>query len=123
MRILLLDDNVDILESMRLLLATGGYDAVTSDDARAALELQRRQPADLLITDIFMPGTDGLETIVAFRSGWPRLKIIAISGGGVRARRDYLGVASEIGADIVMRKPVDPEELLTTVQRLANGHG
>jgi len=118
MRILVLDDNADVLESMRLLLASGGHDAVTSVDAREALELQRRQPADLLITDIFMPGTDGLETIVAFRSRWPGLKIVAISGGGVRAKRVYLVVAGEIGADVLMRKPVDPEDLLATVRRL-----
>ena len=119
MRILVLDDNADILESMRLLLASSGYDAVTSADAREALELQDRQPADLLITDIFMPGTDGLEAILAFRSRWPGLKIVAISGGGVRAKRDYLHVAREIGADVLMRKPVDPEHLLATLRTLA----
>jgi DNA-binding response OmpR family regulator len=119
MRILVLDDNEDVRESMRLLLAIGGHDAVTSGDAREALALQDRQPVDLLITDIFMPGVDGLETIVAFRSRWPGLKIVAISGGGVRAKRDYLGVAGEIGADLVMRKPVDVEELLAAVRKLA----
>jgi CheY-like chemotaxis protein len=119
MRILVLDDNADVLESMRLLLASSGYEAVTSADAREALELQHRQPADLLITDIFMPGVDGLETIVAFRTRWPGLKIVAISGGGVRAKRDYLSVAGEIGADVLMRKPVDPQHLLDTVRKLA----
>ena len=119
MRILVLDDNADVLESMRLLLAASGHDAVTAADAHEALELQSRQPADLLITDIFMPGVDGLETILAFRSRWPGLKIVAISGGGVRAKRDYLGVAGEIGADVLMRKPVDPEDLLATVRKLA----
>jgi DNA-binding response OmpR family regulator len=119
MRILVLDDNEDVRESMRLLLESSGHDAVSSGDAQHALELQNRQPVDLLITDIFMPGVDGLETIVAFRSRWPGLKIVAISGGGVRAKRDYLGVAGEIGADIVMRKPVDADELLATVRKLA----
>ena len=119
MRILVLDDNEDVRESMRLLLATMGHDAVASGDAHEALELQNRQPADLLITDIFMPGVDGLEAIVAFRSRWPGLKIVAISGGGMRAKRDYLGVAGEIGADVLMRKPVDPKELLATLHKLA----
>ena len=121
MRILVLDDNADLRESMRLLLAMSGYDAVASADAREALELQNRQPVDLLITDIFMPGVDGLEAIVAFRSRWPGLKIVAISGGGVRAKRDYLPVAGEIGADVLMRKPVDPDDLLATVRKLAPG--
>ena len=119
MRILVLDDNEDVRESMRLLLATMGYDAVASADAHEALELHSRQPADVLITDIFMPGIDGLEAIVAFRSRWPGLRIVAISGGGVRAKRDYLGVAGEIGADVLMRKPVDPADLLDTLRKLA----
>ena len=119
MRILVLDDNEDVRESMRLLLESSGHDAVSSADAHAALELHDRQPVDLLITDIFMPGVDGLEAIVAFRSHWPGLKIVAISGGGVRAKRDYLGVAGEIGADVVMRKPVDAEDLLAMVRKLA----
>ena len=119
MRILVLDDNEDVRESMRMLLATSGHDAVASADVREALELQNRQPVDLLITDIFMPGVDGLEAIVAFRSRWPGLKIVAISGGGVRAKQDYLNVAGEIGADVVMRKPVDAEDLLATVRKLA----
>jgi DNA-binding NtrC family response regulator len=123
MRILVLDDNVDLLESMRLLLDSCGHEAVTSTDVREAIDIQSRRPADVLITDIFMPGTDGLEAIVAFRSRWPDLKIVAISGGGVVAKRDYLGVAAEIGANAMMRKPFDPQELLDTVDRFARGEG
>jgi CheY-like chemotaxis protein len=122
MRILVLDDNVDILESLRLLLVSSGHDAETSTDAQEALEIHSRRPADLLITDIFMPGTDGLEAIMAFRARWPQLKIVAISGGGVLAKRgDYLGVAGAIGADAMMRKPFEPQDLLDTVARLGNG--
>jgi DNA-binding response OmpR family regulator len=124
MRILVLDDNVDILESLRLLLVSGGHDAETSTDAREAIEIQSRRPADLLITDIFMPDTDGLEAIMAFRARWPKLKIVAISGGGTLAKRgDYLGVAAEIGADAMMRKPFEPQDLLDTVDRLGSANG
>ena len=73
MRVLVVDDNRDILESMRLLLVHAGHDAEISDSAGGALEIQSERPADVLITDIFMPGTDGLETIVEFRARWPRL--------------------------------------------------
>jgi DNA-binding response OmpR family regulator len=119
MRVLVVDDNRDMLESMRLLLAHAGHEAEISDSADRALEIQRTRPADVLITDIFMPGTDGLETIVEFRARWPRLRIVAVSGGGSVARQDYLQVAREAGADAMLRKPFEPQRLIETVERLA----
>src|SRR5262245_21456655 len=107
MRILILDDNADMLESMSLMLASGGYEAEASASAAEAMAIHSERPADVLITDIFMPGTDGLETIVQFRSRWPQLKIVAMSGGGAVSRHDCLDVVTEIGADATIRKPFD----------------
>jgi DNA-binding NtrC family response regulator len=121
MRVLVVDDNRDMLESMRLLLAHAGHEAETSDSAESALLIQAERPADVLITDIFMPGTDGLETIVEFRARWPRLRIVAMSGGGTVARSDYLDVAREAGADAMLRKPFEPQRLIDTLERLAKG--
>jgi len=118
MRILVVDDNVDFLESMALLLGSAGYETETTNDGKKALALNDHQPADLLITDIFMPDTDGLETITQFRRRWPKLKIIALSGGGEVVRVDYLRMANRFGADATMRKPVEPRELLRTVAAL-----
>jgi CheY-like chemotaxis protein len=119
MRVLVVDDNRDMLETMQLLLAHAGHEAEVSDNAGRALEIQRERPADVLITDIFMPGTDGLETILEFRARWPDLRIVAMSGGGMVARRDYLEVAREAGADAMLRKPFEPQRLIETVERLA----
>lgn len=119
MRILVVDDNPDILESLALVLQSAGHDARTAVDSRLALRLHLERPADLLITDIFMPGADGFETIAAFRERSPDLKIIAMSGGGQLARRDYLGVAMEVGADVMMRKPFDPADLLRTLDEMS----
>ena len=121
MRILVVDDNVDFLESFALLLGSAGYETATTNDAKKALAMHDRQPADLLITDIFMPDTDGLETISQFRSRWPQLKIIAMSGGGEVVRVDYLRMANRFGADATMRKPVEPRELLRAVAALEEG--
>ena len=120
MKILIIDDNADILESMTLVLEGAGHATLSARDARQALLINHDRPADLLITDIFMPGADGLEAIVAFRDKWPGLKILAMSGGGQRAKRDYLQVATEIGADVVIRKPFDPGELLQILDGLAH---
>ena len=118
MRVLVVDDNADVLSSMDLILSGAGHETRTCDDTRRAIELNREEPADVLITDIFMPGVDGLETITEFRSIWPNLKIVAMSGGGNISKRDYLSVALKIGADAMVRKPFEPQALLELVRQL-----
>jgi CheY-like chemotaxis protein len=72
-----------------------------------------------LLTDIFMAGKDGLERIAAFKREWPRVRIIAMSGGGERARRDYLGDALHIGADAALHKPFTLISLKQALDRRA----
>ena len=110
-RVLVVDDNQDMRESTRYLLQLIGYQAETAGDGQHALEIQRERPVDILLTDIFMPGKDGIETIEAFRREWPQVKIVAMSGGGEVAMRDYLSVAPDIGADAILRKPFTLESL------------
>ena len=116
-RLLIADDNADLRESLRLILERFGYEVCLAADGTRALELQRLAPADVLITDIFMPERDGLETITAFRREFPRTRIIAMSGGGVRVGgKIYLDTAGAAGADATLRKPFDPEALLGVLQ-------
>ena len=103
---------------MDLILSGAGHQTRTCDDTRRAIELNREDPADVLITDIFMPGVDGLETISEFRALWPNLKIVAMSGGGNISKRDYLSVAMKVGADAMVRKPFEPKALLELVLQL-----
>lgn len=110
-RVLVVDDNKDMRESTRYLLQLIGYHAETAGDGQHALEIQRERPVDILLTDIFMPGKDGIETIEAFRRDWPQVRIVAMSGGGEVATRDYLSVAPDIGADAILRKPFTLESL------------
>lgn len=112
MKILILDDNPDMLQSLELILRHEGFETATALSGRDALALQGKAPADVLITDILMPDVDGMEVIDEFRNRWPHVRIIAISGGGERVRGDYLSVATQIGADVTLKKPVDPEKLL-----------
>lgn len=112
MKILILDDNPDMLRSLELILQHAGFQIACAGNGRDALALQKDGPADVLITDILMPDVDGMEIIDQFRSRWPHVRIIAMSGGGDMVRADYLSVATQIGADVTLRKPVDPEKLL-----------
>jgi DNA-binding response OmpR family regulator len=117
-KLLIVDDNRDILSSLQMLLEGEGYAVRTAEDGQIASELQNADPADVLVTDIFMPGKEGMETIGEFRQKWPAVKIIAMSGGGQVATRDYLQVAADIGADAILRKPFDPNELFKTLSAL-----
>lgn len=119
-RLLVVDDSADTRTSLKLLLERAGYHVELAENGAHALEAQRRAPVQVLITDIFMPETDGLETITRFRHDYPRVKIIAMSGGGARLRgAPYLETAAVAGADALLRKPFDIKALLEALRRLA----
>ena len=115
-RILIVDDNADMRGSLKRLLQLLGHEVHTAEDGNRAIDLQRSCDARILITDIFMPGKEGLETIEIFRRDWPQVKIIAMSGGGAVAKSSYLGVASTIGADATLQKPFSLESLLEALR-------
>jgi len=120
-RILLIEDNADVRTMLCDALKEAGYEVVAVADGNAGIEAQRRAPADVVVTDLFMPEKEGLETIAELRKGFPETKIIAISGGS-RLRiplADHLTTARALGADAVLRKPFDPGELVAIVRQLA----
>jgi DNA-binding response OmpR family regulator len=115
-RILVVDDEREIREMLRDLLRTQGYEVMTAANGNAATRLQQQHPADLVITDIFMPDKEGIETILELQRAWPGLKIIAISGGGGDYNVDYLAAARHFGAVHSISKPFHLEELLAAVR-------
>ena len=117
-RVLVVDDSADMRESLRRLLAVEGFDAEAARDGQQALEVQRRRPAAVLITDIYMPRSDGIETIAAFRREFPRTKIIAMSGGGRVVKGAYLALAGALGADATLQKPFEFAALMQVFARL-----
>jgi DNA-binding response OmpR family regulator len=116
MRVLVVDDNADMRESLRRLLVYSGFEAETARDGEQALAMHRRKPYQALVTDIYMPLRDGLETIQAFRRETPGIRVIAMSGGGNVAKGGYLGVAREIGADATLVKPFEFDTLLAALK-------
>ena len=85
--------------------------------AAAPSTTSEQEPADLLITDIFMPDVEGLETIREIRRLRPDMPIIAISGVDFEGG-DYLGVARKFGAVATLKKPFLPADLLELVSRV-----
>jgi CheY-like chemotaxis protein len=110
-RILVVDDNPDMRGALKRLLQHLGYEVEAAGDGNQALGIHRARQVSLVITDIFMPGKEGMETIQAFKSEWPWVRVIAMSGGGDVARGSYLQVARQVGADAVLQKPFTLESL------------
>ena len=118
-RILLVDDDADFRTMLKTALELAGYPVRSARNGKEAQSIQRSAPADILITDIFMPESDGFEVIEAFRREFPQTKIIAISGGTRVMKTDYLATAGLIGVDAALQKPFDVEELLDLLRKMA----
>ena len=118
MRILVIDDDDQMRTLLRQVMEWAGYEVIEAGDGREGMQLQRKQPADLVITDLIMPEQEGLETITTLKKEYPGIKIIAISGGGRIGPEAYLPAAQELGADKVFSKPFDVRELAETVKEL-----
>jgi CheY-like chemotaxis protein len=115
-RVLVVDDNVDTRRMVKILLELEGYVVEIAANGREALKVQRERPSQILVTDLFMPEADGLETVQRFRDDWPEVPVIVISGGGSRPMKtDHLSVARELGVH-TLRKPFAPQELLKALQ-------
>jgi DNA-binding response OmpR family regulator len=114
-KVLVVDDNQDIRDFMQIALEAAGYSVHTATEGEQALAMQREFPADVLVTDIFMPGREGMSTIAGFKAEFPGTRIIAMSAGGGTGKRDYLPAAALIGADATLRKPFTATQLLETV--------
>ncbi len=116
--ILVIDDEVQSREMRRELLEHDGHQVETAGDGSEGIELYRRNPADLVITDIIMPKKEGVETILDLRQEFPDVKIIAMSGGGTVGPETYLKIATGFGAARVFAKPFKTGELLAAVKEL-----
>ena len=117
-RIMVVDDNASIREAVCEMLEQAGYETISVENGRLAAQKHRSYPVDLIITDLFMPDTDGLEVIYQFRHEFPDVKIIAVSGGGSRGLVELLSVAKKMGAQRALMKPFSWEQLIAAVEEL-----
>jgi CheY-like chemotaxis protein len=117
-RICLIEDDKPLRNVLARFLKLAGYEVVEAEHGRQALQTMELTPADLVITDMIMPEMDGVETIVALRREYPKVKIIAMSGGGLRTADQYLQLAQMLGAQKVFSKPIFPQELLDAIGSL-----
>jgi len=124
-RILVIEDDTGQRELFTTMLEEAGYEVIEAPNGKEGLRLFHQQPCDLVLTDIFMPEKEGIETILELKRVGPTVKIIAISGGGHRG--SYAGrsgadialeAAKDLGADRTFHKPLKTEHLLVAVDEL-----
>jgi CheY-like chemotaxis protein len=119
MRVLVIEDD-ECFRSLTLRwLQSYGIEAEGAAHGARGLALQRQRPADVIVTDMFMPEMEGFETIHDLREEFPQAKIIAISGRSPKAKYDVLQSARQVGAARTFEKPFRFEELVAAVRELA----
>jgi len=109
MKVLVIEDNADLRDYLRQALKLEGHEVLSARNGKEALSMLDGKAFDAVVTDLFMPEMDGIETITALRRRLPDARVIAISG---RPGVDYLTVARELGVKHTLRKPFEIEELL-----------
>jgi CheY-like chemotaxis protein len=111
--ILVIDDEPDLRTFVELVLQSVGHEVTLAADGKEGMERHRTSPADLVITDLYMPNQDGVETIRELRSCFPEVAIIAMSGRAVAST--LLTISQKLGAVGVLQKPFTADELIAAV--------
>ena len=115
-RILLVDDDEEVLESTQLALTEHGYEVLTAKDGSEALIRAERDFPDLIILDVVMPRRSGFSVLEHLRSGHNKAPRIMIITGNREPRHQEF--AESHGADAFLYKPYDIDELLARVESL-----
>lgn len=115
-RILVVDDEPSVLEMVTAMIEPVGYDVIEAGNGAEACVICKEVPVDLIITDIIMPDKNGIDLIMEVKKEYPHIPVIAISGGGgITGRYDYLEIAKLVGANNILRKPFELQELRSVV--------
>jgi|SRR5688572_4138345 len=116
--ILVIDDDTAVRNTVRTILERAGYSVREADDGEQGVKLYRDTRSDLVITDLFMPQQDGIETIQQLRAEFPDARILAVSGGASLGAEGPLIDARMLGADETLAKPFSKDALLQRVRGL-----
>ena len=117
-KILIIDDEEQMRRLLRNILEREGYEVAEAPDGKIGIRLHQKNPADLVITDLIMPEKEGIETIMELKRNFPDTKIFAMSGGGRYDPKTYLDIAKKLGANMVIQKPFDRQELVEAVREV-----
>jgi CheY-like chemotaxis protein len=117
--ILVIEDDGYVRMAIQHCLKKTGHQVLIAIDGKEGMRHLHDNPVDLVVTDIFMEGQEGLETITTLRKTHPKIPVIAMSGGNP-ASEAMLTVAKELGAQHVLSKPFWSKGLLDAVDKALN---
>ncbi|NLI80703.1 MAG: response regulator [Deltaproteobacteria bacterium] len=113
-RVLVVDDEPDFLETILKRLKRRKIDATGVDSGKAALELLEREPFDVVILDVRMPGMDGIETLKEMKKRRPLMEVIMLTGhASVEAGMQGM----QLGAFDFVMKPAEMDDLLERIRQ------
>jgi DNA-binding NtrC family response regulator len=115
-RIIVIDDQEPIRRIVRRALENDGHTVFDASDGEAGMALLEREHAEVVITDIFMPGMDGIQTLREIRKRFPAIKVIAISGGDSSGLLDLRHDAELLGAMKSLQKPFNARDIVELVR-------
>jgi CheY-like chemotaxis protein len=115
-RILVVDDNMMMRKLITGLFSSKEYELSEACNGIEGLIRMQQAPFDLVITDILMPGMEGIELISRIKKEYPGMKIVAISG----SKPYYLSLAKKMGTDGIFTKPLNKMAFLHQIHRILN---
>src|SRR5437660_5239377 len=114
MKILIIEDEVNIAQILRLYLEQASYTVLTASDGVAGLELHAREHPDLVILDLMLPALDGMEVCRRIRA-WANTPILMLTA---RQSEEDRIAGLELGADDYLVKPFSPREVVSRVKAI-----
>ncbi len=118
-KVLVVEDDRAVREMCVEILKGESYDVLEADNGKEATKiLEKESGIDFIITDIVMPEKEGIQFIRELKHTFPDIKILAISGGGVIDAKQYLNLAQNLGADSILEKPFDDQDLIKAINKI-----
>ena len=116
-KILIVDDENDLVDLVKLRLEANGYQVVVAYDGQAALNVVKKENPDLIILDLMLPKLDGYKVcrMLKFDQKYKKIPIILFSA---KAQDEDKAIGKEVGADAYVVKPFEPKLLLATIKEL-----
>jgi len=125
MRVLVVDDDPDVIEYVSSFLEDEGYEVVAAVDERSALAEAERSSPDVILIDVMLPGKSGLDLLVCLRRDprWAGIPLVLVTGDDSVLKdecRSYLETHQDVrGPDHVLGKPMDRDLLLSVLREVA----
>ncbi|MBN3039120.1 MAG: response regulator [Candidatus Omnitrophica bacterium] len=116
-KILLVDDEAQLVEMMTMRFEAAGYEVISANDGQAALDKARNENPDLIILDLMLPKMDGYKVCALLKKD-SRYKDIPIILFSAKAQEEDRKLGDEVGADAYIAKPFEPEELFGKIKQL-----